>query len=76
MITFQKWLKLQEARSPSSSSQVNAIIDMVDKLKGVFKKYTPTTRKSAWNKLISPKGRKEIKRLLTSPKLQFTKVIL
>jgi len=62
---MKSFSEFMESRGPSS--KVQAITDLVHAIKGVFKKYNPDARKSAWEKLTSPKGQKEISRLLRSP---------
>lgn len=49
------------------SSQKEAIQDMMEKLAGVFKKYTRESRRKAWDKLTSAKGKKEVGKILTNP---------
>lgn len=49
------------------SSQKEAIVDMMEKLASVFKKYTRESRRKAWDKLTSPKGKREVNKILTDP---------
>jgi len=49
------------------SSQKEAIQDMMEKLAGVFKKYTRESRRKAWDKLTNAKGKKEVNKILTNP---------
>ena len=49
------------------SSQKEAIADMMEKLAGVFKKYTRESRRKAWDKLTSSKGKREVSKILTDP---------
>jgi hypothetical protein len=61
------------------SSQKEAIVDMIEKLADVFKQYTRESRKRAWEKLISTKGKEEVKKILVDPyrpKNQFRQLAL
>jgi len=51
----------------NNSSRPQAMRDMVNALKLVFKQYSVSTRKYVWTKLTSEKGQKQINRLLQSP---------
>ena len=62
---MQSFRQFVEARGPSG--KVSAILDLVNAIKTVFKKYNIDTRKLAWNKLTSTKGQKQLDRLLRSP---------
>ncbi len=51
-----------------SNRPVKAITDIANALAAVFQKYTLPTRKSAWHKITSPVGEKEIKKIIKNPK--------
>jgi hypothetical protein len=48
----------------------DAIEDMAKALKGVFKTYSYSSRKSAWENLIKGKGKAEVEKLLVHPDKQ------
>ena len=44
-----------------------AIVDMATSLSHVFKKYGRNTREEAWDRLTSPAGKNEVRKILQNP---------
>jgi hypothetical protein len=45
----------------------DALTDMIFGLKDTFKKYTRSTRRQAWNSLMSHAGKEQVEKLIMSP---------
>ena len=55
------------------SNQTNlkdAIVDLAKGLESVFKNYSRSTRKKAWERLTSRRGEKEVEKILIDPNRQ------
>jgi hypothetical protein len=65
MKNFEEWSIFKEE---SSSNKNKAIIDLVDAIKGVFKKYDITTRKKIWNEITSLEGKELVDKIVKNPK--------
>lgn len=65
MKRFEQFL---ESKNYQDSNKVNAIEDMADALREVFKKYSLPTRRFALEKLLSKKGQAELKKLVQTPR--------
>lgn len=48
----------------------NAIVDLAKGIGNVFKKYSRSTRKRAWERLTSKEGEKEVDKILLDPNRQ------
>ena len=49
------------------ANTMHAIVDMAHALAGSFKKYSINTRQKAWKSLSSPRGDKEVAKLIRNP---------
>lgn len=57
-----------------SSNKTNAITDIAQALEKVFKKYTLQTRKYAWKRIISTKGKKEVNKIIKTPTININSI--
>lgn len=53
----------------STSDARDALVDIVNSLKGIFKKYDKAARKQAWHSLQVGQGKRHIEQLLNSPSM-------
>lgn len=80
MRSFNEWVLTEEAKKSSSSkkkpskkedinttNKIHAVMDIVEKIQSVFKKYTLNTRKDAWKKLNTAKAKDLFEKLLVNP---------
>ncbi len=56
----------------SDSNLQQAILDIASNLTKSFKKFSKSTREKAWQRLTSPDGEKQIKKILIDPSRQLT----
>lgn len=54
-------------KQKEKTSSVDAIEDLAEALRKVFLNYSKTTRKKAWDKIQSSKGKKEIEKIINYP---------
>ena len=57
-------------KTPQSTTIRNAIMDIARSLTGVFKRYSLDTRNTAWRRITSDRGEKEVKKILINPSRQ------
>lgn len=68
MRDFEAFMEAQADRHQGNdSSRINALEDMAEALRKVFKKYSRQTRQLAWQKLISRRGQQEVEKLMHQP---------
>lgn len=69
MKDFEQFLENKESLylEGLDSSKVRGLQDLAEALRSVFKKYAKNTRKEIWEKLLSPKGKTQINRIINDP---------
>ena len=58
---------------PSQKSDARkATKDLIDDIRGVFRRYTRSTRRKSWDALMSPGGKSVVNKLINDPKAPVT----
>lgn len=59
-------------RQKQASNLRKALMDVAQGLKTAFGKHTRNTRSVAWQRMTSPKGEKEVRKLIINPNRQLS----
>lgn len=79
MKSFNEWISLNEesknksSKKDDSSNRIDAVMDLVEGIQKVFKKYTLQTRKSAWKKLHTAKADSLFENLIKNPNISLSR---
>jgi len=57
-----------------SSQKIRATIELADAIRNAIKRYTRHTRKTAWQKVSSTRGREEIEKLMKQPSRSLNRI--
>ena len=76
MKSYKEYILSESAKKDSSekkskdkdyTNQIDAIMDLAEKIQSVFKKYSLATRRAAWDKIHTKKGDEAISELMKNP---------
>lgn len=65
--TPKKEVKKKSVKQDDDSNKIHAVMDLAEKIQGVFKKYTLNTRRKAWRKINSKEAQDLFEKLLVNP---------